>query len=242
MAVYKNDANLKGLWLLNNDWLDYTANNNDLTPVNSPVFNAVDFQEGTHSADFESGSSQRAGIADGSQVGLDITGNISFGAWVKPESGGAARTFIGKSTNTGNLRSYQIQRTATDAFAAFLSGNGGTGVSATATGATIANNGVWYHVVGVYDGTDIRLYVDGSLDSNGASNPASYSGGIFNSSSDFQLGARGDSGQFWDGLVDEAFVFDRALSSTEVNDIFTNGIQDPPAAGGQFMTPNRGYW
>ena len=33
-----NEANLVGYWKFNNDYLDATANNNDLTAVNSPVF------------------------------------------------------------------------------------------------------------------------------------------------------------------------------------------------------------
>jgi len=33
-----NEANLQGYWKLNNNYLDETSNNNDLTAVNSPVF------------------------------------------------------------------------------------------------------------------------------------------------------------------------------------------------------------
>lgn len=38
--VDAGSANLEGNWLTTNDWLDRTANNNDLTAVNSPTFDA----------------------------------------------------------------------------------------------------------------------------------------------------------------------------------------------------------
>ena len=36
-----NETNLEALWLFDSDYLDTTANDNDLTPVNSPVFTEV---------------------------------------------------------------------------------------------------------------------------------------------------------------------------------------------------------
>ena len=84
--VYKNDANLQGLWLLNNDALDYTGNDNDLTGASGnsgPTFDAGDKVEGTHSCDYEAGDTEYHEITDGDQTGLDITGNITLCAWVK---------------------------------------------------------------------------------------------------------------------------------------------------------------
>ena len=41
-----NEANLVGYWRLNNDYLDQTSNNNDLTASGSPVFStSVPFTE-----------------------------------------------------------------------------------------------------------------------------------------------------------------------------------------------------
>lgn len=237
MAVYKNDANLKALYLLNNDWLDYTPNNNDLTPTNSPTF-SVDAQEGSHSADFERSSSQYASIADGDQTGLDITGSISYGGWFKGESGSTNQRLIAKYLTTGNQRAYMLHFNTSGFAVATLSSNGTA--TATATSGTGLSTGVWYHLCVVYNGTDIRIYLDGSLDSSGT-NPLSYSGGIFNSSASFHIGTWGSLTDHYDGLADELFVFDRELTSTEVDDIFNNGIQDPAPAAGYLVVSDGDY-
>jgi hypothetical protein len=223
MAVYKNDANLQGLWLLNNDLLDYTPNNNDLTDSGGITFNAADKQEGSHSADFEASSSQQASITDGSQTGLDLGSVGSFCFWVKPESTGANMVVISKYTAAGNQRSYFIRFETSAKIGLIFSGNGTTTTQAIAN--TALSAGTWYHVAAVADGTDIRIYIDSVLDIT----PVAYTAGFFNTSAAFILGSIGSN--YYDGLLDEVGVFNRALSSTEVADIFNDGIQDPPSGG-----------
>jgi hypothetical protein len=83
----------------------------------------------------------------------------------------------------------------------------------------------------------MRLYVDGALDSNGSDNPKAYAGGIFDGTATFRIGAWGNtSTEHFDGLIDEVGFYNRALSATEIADIFNNGIQDPPAAATNFPT------
>lgn len=60
-----------------------SVGSNTLTNVNSVVYATAKLNKG---ADLERSSSQYLSIADGSQSGLDITGNISVSAWIKIES------------------------------------------------------------------------------------------------------------------------------------------------------------
>lgn len=238
MAVYKNDAGLMGLWLLeeaNGTRLDYTPNNNDLAD-NNTVASSADCKEGVKSADFESDNNEWLSIADAAQTGLAITGAISLGAWIKPESLSDANghAIIMKYLTTGNQRSYALwlQPTTGSYYVRCNLSNNGTDVTA-ATGATALSAGTWYHICAVYDHvTDIRVYVDGLLDSNGAENPKAYSGGIADKSSEFRLGRHPVDDWEYDGLMDEVFVFNRALSAAEVLEIKTNGIQTPAGGGG----------
>lgn len=227
MPVYTNDANLVSLWRLNNDANDSVGANN-LTNNNSVTF-STDRVEGSHSADFESSSSQSLSIADASHVGLDITGSMSIVMRVKPESQGSDRVLMGKYNQSDNQRSYVLQLTgATNIPGGILSSNGQAGGTSIAVGATGIGTGSWTHLAMVYNGTDIRLYINGSLDSNGSNNPKTHSGGIFNGSATFRLGAVFNTAvEFYDGLMDEVAIFSRALSSTEVSDISTNGILQP---------------
>ena len=73
----------------------------------------------------------------------------------------------------------------------------------TDTGAII-NNGVWYHVVGVYDQSNIIIYVDGAQKST-----ASYPGQTitdYDTTNGFAIGDDFETGQPFDGQIDEVRV------------------------------------
>ena len=79
----------------------------------------------------------------------------------------------------------------------------------------------WTHVALVYDGSKLRLYVNGALD---ASTPAVV-GPINNGTFPLLIGRNDDSqnpGTFL-GLIDEVEIFNRALSTAEIRSIFEAG-------------------
>jgi hypothetical protein len=74
-------------------------------------------------------------------------------------------------------------------------------------------DGKWHHVVGTYDGKALCLYVDGRLQGKPSPCSANFSGNDFN----FQIGNSQGPGQFgFDGQIDEARLYNRALSEEEV--------------------------
>lgn len=77
----------------------------------------------------------------------------------------------------------------------------------------------WHHLVGVYDGTEIRLYMDGVLMN---STPAA--GNLNSSSADLLLGSQ-SSMNFFSGQLDEAMIFNKALSQEEVSYLFINNYE-----------------
>ncbi|MCX7424207.1 MAG: dockerin type I domain-containing protein [Planctomycetia bacterium] len=81
--------------------------------------------------------------------------------------------------------------------------------------------GSWYYVAGVYDGSQIALYVDGV---EVASNTISGSGRV---STKFGIGAvnmgNGASTRSLDGQVDEVMIFRRALSENEIAELYVKG-------------------
>jgi hypothetical protein len=80
--------------------------------------------------------------------------------------------------------------------------------------------GVWTHVAGTYDGSDIRLYVNGAE----ADSPITYPGTIVPSSNPLYLGHDPSNPDRWyEGLIDEVEVFDRALSDVEIQAIYLAG-------------------
>lgn len=231
--VYKNDPNLQGLWLMeevSGTRVDESPNGNDLTD-NNTVGSSTDSQEGSRSADFEDGNSEYLSITDGTQTGLDITGDLSIVGWIKPESLVNSVSYVpfSKYLTSGNQRSYRLGILYFGAgrhrLEGLLSSNGSLATSINSN--TDLSTGAWQHVAMVYDGTDIRVYLNGSLDCT----PVSYSSGIFNGSADLILGASGGPGLYYDGLMDEVAIFDRALSAAEVASVYNNGILDSPPGG-----------
>jgi hypothetical protein len=94
-------------------------------------------------------------------------------------------------------------------------------------GATSINDGLWHYVVGVFiPNTSITIYVDnnGAMVSDGA-NTSSIVNTARSSFEPVIIGARGDfnSGTFFNGLIDEVKIYNRALSLAEINKNYKHG-------------------
>jgi concanavalin A-like lectin/glucanase superfamily protein/Big-like domain-containing protein len=71
--------------------------------------------------------------------------------------------------------------------------------------------GVWQHVAATYDGATARFYVDGVEVASRA-----FAGNVGDSNS-WQIGAYGSSASgFFDGVIDEVRIYDRALTRSEI--------------------------
>jgi len=75
-----------------------------------------------------------------------------------------------------------------------------------------AASGVAKHLAATYDGTTLKLYV------NGTSVASTTSKGSITAPSSFTVGARSDFAGSWSGVIDEVAVYDRALSAAEVEE------------------------
>lgn len=89
-------------------------------------------------------------------------------------------------------------------------------------GTTNVDDGRWHHVVGTYDGEYLRIYVDGIQESYrkvGRVVLSSNANPLF-------IGSAGGGGEFFPGAIDEAAVYDRALSATEVYEHYVFGCSE----------------
>jgi hypothetical protein len=74
----------------------------------------------------------------------------------------------------------------------------------------------WHHVLGVYDGKQIRMYVDGKLD---ASRP--WKGQIGGNDYPVYIGENAErTGRCWDGLIDDVRIYNYALSKKAVEALY----------------------
>jgi hypothetical protein len=94
---------------------------------------------------------------------------------------------------------------------------------ASVSGATTVASGEWHHVCGTFDGSTIRIYLDGVEDGN-----TPYSGPITTNDSNVFIGGNAefpDEGyRSWDGLIDDVRIYNRPLTAAEVQDLFNEGL------------------
>lgn len=190
---------------------------NTLTNINTVAYSSslpsrVPFSVG--SALFVAASSEQLRIVDASQVELDITGVMTIAFWVKFVTQPGVMGLVCKASSDPNL-GYYVYLDLNRKVTVELSSDGTVGGTTTGNGATALATGIWYAVCVVYDGVDIRIYLNGALDTS-TNNPKAHTAGIFNNGQNFCLGCRSDSAQFLDGYLAHVFIFNQAKTATQV--------------------------
>ncbi|MBL8856116.1 MAG: SBBP repeat-containing protein, partial [Planctomycetaceae bacterium] len=177
------------------------GNANDFDGTNEgSLINGATFSSGvTGQGFFLDGVNDYIQIPDASA--LDFTTAMTLGTWINPTTVSNARIF--DKITSGGVDGYLLD---------IVGGKlrlqlGGTSV----TGATTINAGEWIHVAGVYDGTSIKVYVNGALDTS-----ANYSGGVPVNALNMRLGADSNGTSLFSGRIDEAVAYNRALSVSEI--------------------------
>ena len=74
--------------------------------------------------------------------------------------------------------------------------------------------GQWYHIAGIFDGSDVILYVDGVEKGRVAA-----AGSLTNNTNPVYMGADA-SQKFFNGRIDEAQIYEIALSSVQITNLF----------------------
>lgn len=147
---------------------------------------------------------------------LDISGtDITLAMWVYPESGSGDQALINKTWNndlTYPYYQYAIEYDdmgATDQFRFIFGDTGGGLNNLLAVGPTTI--GAWQHLAFTYDGTRTVGYINGvQKDVQNNTNSIEARGLLLRLGSDFQ------SGQHFNGYLDDVRVYNRALSAQDV--------------------------
>ncbi len=158
---------------------------------------------------------------------LDSLSNaITIEAWMKSASTGNNpdwRGLVTKGNESWRLMASVFTNTV------YVALNGVTPVDL--YGSRNVNDGQWHHVAATYDGSKITLYVDGTLDTSVAA-----TGKIAQDSFPLYISGNSEppSGHtyYFNGLIDEVSLYNRALSAAEIAAIYNAG-----SAGKCFGTP-----
>jgi hypothetical protein len=159
---------------------------------------------------------------------LDIIGNISFGAWIKantlPVDINHRGSIVSKYFSASTARGYAVQLQNTGAIM-FRSSSDCTdaNINDLTTTQTIST-GVWTHVMAVYDGSKKRIYINGVL-----SKESSLTGSLTcNTADTLQIGNEHNAvTAHFDGLIDDARIYNRALSPQEISQLYNQGSPGP---------------
>ena len=147
-----------------------------------------------------------------------ITGDLTLEAWVKKTVGGGDTTVIGNHYGKNDYTSpYNLYIFGSSNTAMFILGEG----SDWCTGANVAGVAIdeWTHLVGTIEGTDVKIYM------NGVERGSDTFTGTRQTGSKIILGstALGTSRNFT-GLIDEVRIYNRALSATEIERGYRDGL------------------
>jgi Concanavalin A-like lectin/glucanases superfamily/Cadherin-like domain/Bacterial Ig domain len=146
---------------------------------------------------------------------LDLTDGMTLEAWVKPSALSGWESIVLKERGTEDL-AYGLYAHDGAPLAGGVAAPAGT-INTIAghhavRGASALPNGVWTHIATTYDGATQRFYVNGALVASRA-----HTGSMSTSNSPLRIGGNNAwSGEFFQGLIDEVRIYNRALSAAEV--------------------------
>lgn len=144
----------------------------------------------------------------GNQANFNITNNISIEAWVKMANISGDQKIVTKYGDVVGDDAYALQ--AINGEPQFLLNFGPTWVTV-AAGMTM-NANEWYHIVGVYNGATMKIYVNGV-----EQNSIVQTGAFDISASTFKVGGLAG-GQYWNGSIDEVRLWNSARTQTELRE------------------------
>jgi len=198
---------------LDGDAMDQSPFNNHGTAEGDPEFVAGMLDQGMM---FDASDDQ---IVVPSSASLDITGDITMSAWIKPGPNLTAdwRTVLGKSPSSvlgQNQFSYDIRTDNSGVLRYSLY----IGAWQFILGPTLSED-VWYHVTGTYDGQEMILYLDGepigtsptSGQINVTADPVTI-GNIVNA-------AGSGFNEYWSGVIDDVRIYNEAITQDQVGEV-----------------------
>jgi hypothetical protein len=154
--------------------------------------------------------------------------NMTVETWVKVNSTTTWGGYIGAVQDNGSYEKGWVLGNYNQSFSFALSSVGasdGDGSLSYLSAESTFDNGKWYHVAGTYNGTTMRLYVNGQLEKTTTVQNGNI---LYDMASYFSIGAYHDDNEFFvlDGQLDEIRLWDTALSQSQIQDWMHNEMNE----------------
>ena len=207
----------EGMWTFEEVMDDVSGNNNDPISFSGNETYSTDAVGGQYSFEFD-GSSKIRYSAD--FVGFLETSfqNMTISMWVKPDALTDINTLFERGTSA---RGFALRMDGSDVQGVVTLGSSPQLTSKV----PFPSDGAWHHLALVYNDGDLILYLDGVAGStiNTPYNTISAStgnGGIGGTQGSDAFGNTGN--RYYEGLMDNAFFHDNALTAFQVQDLADN--------------------
>jgi len=188
---------------LENDVLDASGNELHGTIVGEPAY--VEGPAGYGMAMAFDGVDDY--IDFGNDARFDITEQVSLAVWVNANDmlNGEHNPWLGKGDHC-----YAIKHQSGNYLEFFIYDGGWH--STVFRDYDESMNGEWHHTAGTYDGSELKFYLDGELSAT-----LIHEGSIESREHPVTMGTNSEAGgRFYDGVLDEGVIYNRALSAGEV--------------------------
>ena len=139
---------------------------------------------------------------------LDLTTGMTMEAWIRPNDISRFTTVIIKESSSNLAYTLYASDGADRPPAVWIS----TGPDFTAPGPANAALNTWVHLAATYDGSTLSLYINGEL----ASTDTSDGNPIVVTTGALRIGGNSIWGEYFQGLIDEVRIYNRALNAVEV--------------------------
>ena len=151
---------------------------------------------------------------------LDFTTGMTLEAWVYPTTMGSGswRTVLLKERPGGEV--YNLYAHATNVTATYVVRAAQPSVPLDARAPTQLPVNTWSHLAATYDGSMLRLYVNGTQVGT-----RTVAGPLLTSSGVLRLGGNSVWGEYFSGRLDEIRIYNRALTTAEIQANMTTPAQ-----------------
>ena len=212
LPLYDKYDGLIGYWPFDGNADDYSGHKLNGTVVGATL---TEDRNGRKDSAYEFNG--RSDYIEVNNQQVDLTTQISFGAWIyMTGNSGQHRFIIGKNAGSNYIGDFLLTITDNSRFRCHIHNEpGSTGWPI--DGRTSLELNKWYHVFATWDGNTVVLYINGEEDLR----RTSITGKMTNSNRPIIIGAPDDRREFWfKGKIDDAVIYNKALSPEEVRQIY----------------------
>jgi 6-phosphogluconolactonase (cycloisomerase 2 family) len=219
------DSNFKAVWHLDENpagsapqMSDSSGNGNSATSNSMSSSDNIAGQIAS-STRFGTGGASTKYLTKADNATLDLSTAGTIEAWVYAINANNGNGIIHKGQlHAFTDEAYSLQTYSGPGVDFYINAGGGTNTFL--SGSTFSQN-AWHHIVGTWDGTNAKIYIDGTLDASVGSTVS-----VLNSSGALQIGTQtldSPSSEAWQGNLDDPRISDIARSAAWIRAEYLNG-------------------